>query len=167
VAKTFGYGPNGSSVPDVSGNIGVLGPALNYDLDFREIESGTGFKVYTDITSPVDQPATIRIAHKERANVYAGTSIDPSVYLPTRRGVDTIIEVREVWTESDSEDSSYLRQVPVRAAITLTLPAYGNVSTEDVEHLLSRLVVSLFEQSEDSIDTGLEALLHGVVDKRD
>lgn len=159
------HGPNDTAVGGLA-TVSLTVPPHNYDTDFRQTVSGPGLVVYTDVTSPTDQPSMLRIAQSERPNIYAGTSIDPSVFLPTKKGTDTIIEVREIWKEVDSTDLAFVRMFPVRAALTLTVPNYGSISDEDVEALVGRVVAALFDQGAATTDTGITALLHGVVDKR-
>jgi len=134
----------------------------------RVLEQGPRKVIYTDITAPVDQPSTIRIAQTSRPNIYAGTSIDPSMFLPTRKGTDTIIEVREVWSIVDSVDTTYLGYAPVRAALTLTLPDGGGISAVDVLELLGRVIGMglAADESDVTLVDGATNLLHGVVDTK-
>lgn len=164
MTKSLVFGPNGTPVGGVS-EVAITVAPLNYAADFRRVEEGASKIVYTDVTAPQDQPSTIRIAQQSRPNVYAGTTIDPSVFLPNKRGTDTIIEVREVWSEVDSADTSYLRMFPVRAALTLTVPDASQVTVAAVQRVVQRLFAALAEQGEANTDSGIAALLHGVVCK--
>lgn len=164
MAKTISYGPNGTAVAGVSDVVTTTLP-LNFTADFRSIEEGPSKVVYTDITAPQDRASTLRIAQSSRANIYSGTSIDPSVFLATKRGTDTIIEVRETHEETDSTDSTYLRHYPVRAALTLTLPDASQVTADAVVRLINRLVAAVATQGDDELTAGVTALLHGVVKK--
>lgn len=164
MTKSTSYGPNGTPVEGLASVTFTVAP-LNYDADFAELESGPGKVVYTDISSPQDQPSTLRIAQSSRPNIYAGTSIDPSVFLPSRKGVDTIVEVREVWSQTDSDDSTYLKQAPVRAALTLTLPENGIVTADAVARLVQRVVAALYLQGEATYANGIDAINHGALKK--
>lgn len=164
MTRSVSYGPNGTSVPDVTAVTFPVAP-LNYDADFQLIEDSARRVVYTDVTSPRTQPSTLRIAQQSRPNVYAGTTIDPAVFLPIKKGTDTIIELREVWSEVDSTDTSYLKLFPVRAAITLTLPDADQVTADAVLRLVARAVAALYVQGDDDHEAGIEALLRGVVKK--
>lgn len=164
MSKVLTHGPTNTDVPAITTCTFVVTP-LHFEADFRLIDSGPGKSVYTDITAPTDQPSTIRIAQTSRANVYAGTSIDPSVYLPSRRGTDTILECREIWVETDSTDTTYRKEIPVRCAITMTLPDTSAFADEDVEALVARTVALLFAQGEDTADGGINAILRGVTGK--
>lgn len=164
MAKVLSYGPNDTPVEGVT-NLTLTVPPLNFDADFRTLEDEPGRWVAIDVTSPQDQPSTLRIAQQSRPNVYAGTSIDPSVFLPTKKGLDTIIEIREVWSDTESTDPTYLRLAPVRAAITLTLPDSSLVTEDSVMRLVGRAVAALFAQGDATHSAGISALLHGVVRK--
>lgn len=158
----LGYGPNGTAVDGVTDVTFPVAP-LNYDADFRVLEEGPGKVVLTDITSPLNQPSTLRIAQSVRANVYANTEIDSSAYLSSKRGSDTIIEVREVWSKTESTDPSYERLFPVRCAITLTVPTDAIIDATSVKRLVARTVAGLATMGDNTYEDGIDALLHGVV----
>lgn len=165
MGKTIAYGPNGTAVAGVTAITFAVAP-LNFDADFQRIDGGAGSAwIATDVTSAREFPSTVRIAQQSRANVYAGTSIDPSCYLSTKRGTDTIVEVREVHSEVDSEDSTYLKAWPMRLAITLTAPDANQVDAASIQRMLARAVAALAVQGDDELTAGLNNLLHGVVRK--
>lgn len=162
MAKVLATGPSGTPIGGLAAVTYVI-PPLNYTADFRSLEEGPGRIVMTDITSPTDQPSTLRIAQTSKANVYAGTTIDASAFLANRRGTDTIVEVKEVWSISDAEDPSFLQLMPVRAAITLSLPTSNLITDELVSGLVGRAIAALFAQGDATNADGITALLHGVV----
>lgn len=166
MSRSLAHGPQGTPVEGIT-TVDITADPLNYDADFRLLESKPGHVIYTDLTSPIDQPNTLRISISERANVYAGTSIDPSVFLPTRKGMDIIIESRGVWKESDSTDPTFVHLMPVRAALTLTLPTCDLIDASQVNALVERVTAALFDQGATTTATGISALLHSVVEKRD
>lgn len=164
MAKVLTTGPNGTAIGGLA-TLTLAVPPLNYDADFRALESVPGKLVMTDITSPQDQPSTIRLAQTSRPNIYAGTSIDPSAFLASRKGVDTIVEAKEVWSITDAADPSFLQLMPARAAITLTLPVSSLVTADVVMGLVGRAVAALFAQGDATHDDGIDALLHGVLSR--
>lgn len=166
MAKTTSYGPVGTPVGDpVITAVTFEVTPLNFDADFRTVEEGASKIVLTDITSPQDQPSTIRISQAARPNVYAGTSIDASAYLPNKKGTDTVVEVREVHAVTDDTDPAFLLQFPVRAAFTLNVPDSAYVTPALVKRLLARVVAAMAEQASATLDSGIDALLHGAVKK--
>lgn len=162
--KSISHGPVDTTVDGVT-SVSLTGPPLNYDADYRVIEEGPGKVVYTHVKSPADRPSTLRIAQTSKANVYAGSTIDPSVYLPSKRGLDTIIEVREVWAVTDSADAAFLQYAPVRAALTLSLPDSGVITADDILLLVKRVTAALFDQGEITAEPCVTALQRGVVQK--
>lgn len=163
LTKQINMGPNGTAVSGLTALTDLAISPLNYDADFRVLEEGPSRVVMTDVTSPIDQPSTLRIAQTSRANIYAGTDIDPSAFLATRKGSDTIVEFREVWEETDSVDATYRALIPVRCAITLTLPVSASVTPGMVQDLITRTFSALYEQGDALSVDGITDLLHGVV----
>ncbi|DAD51167.1 coat protein [ssRNA phage SRR7976324_1] len=156
------HGPNGTPIDGLSALTFPVGP-LNFDADFRILEDEPGRVVMADVTSPYSQLSTIRIAQSSKPNVYAGTSIDPTAFLANRRGTDTILEVREVW--SDPLDATGPKLMPVRCAVTLSLPTCDAITASDVQALIARAVALAFRQGEATATNGINDLLHGVVRK--
>lgn len=163
MATVVDYGPDGSGIVGVTA---VTHPVqvLNFVADFATIEDVPGQVTITDITAPADRPSKIRIAQRERTNVYAGTSIDSGVFLPNKRGTDTLVEVTEVWEGTDTVLTDVLYHFPVRCAVSFTVPATEYVTSTEVSALIARtLAAALKVQDADGTAdlSGLEALLHG------
>lgn len=164
MSKSLAFGPNSSAVAGVSSLTFAPAP-INFAADMRKSDSGPGKVVYTDVTSPIDQPSTLRISQVAKANVYAGTSISPEAMLSNKRGIDTVLEIKETWKVTDSADTTFSRYAPARCAITLNLPLDEVVTAAAVKHLVDRAVAALFAQGDATITNGANALLHGVVEK--
>lgn len=156
------------SVQDpVVGDISLTADALNFDADWRIIDEGPGRVVYTNVQSPVDQPLTLRIAQTVRPNVYAGSAIELAAQLPTRRGCDTVIELKGTWAIGDSEDATFKRMFPVRIATTMNLPLCAEITDQVViDSLLAPMIAALAANRESTLQGGINDLLHGVVEKR-
>jgi len=158
------YGPSGTPVAEVATGIEIDTTivALNFDSDLMIEDEGPGKVIYTDITSPSDRPSTLRIAQTVRPNVYAGSGVPETLSLASKKGLDTVIEVKEVWEFVD-DDSFATYNFPVRCAITLNVPMSQYVTTAAVQDLLTRTIAGIAAPKEDTIGTGLDRLLHRVV----
>lgn len=140
-------------------------PILNWGTDLVLQSDEPTEKVYVNVTSPVDQQETIRIAQRRVANVYAGTDIDPSVYLPSKAGTSTLLEVRQFWAETSSTDETYRKIIPVRAGLSFTVPSYGNLTSAECLALAERALSVVFERASSNAD-GMTNLLRGVLVKK-
>lgn len=156
------YGPNGTPVGGLASVTETFSP-LNFDADFVELEDGAGKVVYTDVTAPTDRPSTLRIAQTVRPNIYAGTGISDLSMLPSRKGVDTVVEIKETWQNTDA--AGVVTLLPVRCAITMNLPQSSVVTADAVERLIQRVVAACYKQADGDMTAGLNALLHNVVKK--
>jgi hypothetical protein len=163
VAKEISAGYTDSPVTGFA-SLDLSLPALNYEEDFRLLHDEPGEVVMTNVTAPIDQPETIRFASRKVGNVYAASDIDPSAYLPTRQGVSTLVETRQVWEETSTTDDSYRKLVPVRCGISITVPSYGALTAEMVEDLILRTVAALYDQADDT-SAGIASILRGVLAK--
>lgn len=165
MAKSISVGYVDTAVGGFANNPQTL-VALNWKVDHTLLSNVPGEAITTNLTCPVDQAETFRFAQRKVANVYAGTDVDPSAYLPIRQGTSTLIEVRELWVETDSVDSTYRKIIPVKCGITLTLPQYGNISADQALAVVKRALSGAFETGVGT-STGMAALLRGVMVKKD
>lgn len=139
-------------------------PGLNYPVDYRVLSNVPGEVVLTNVTAPVDQPEIARFAQRAKSNVYLGTDIDPSAYLPVRNGTSTLVELRQTLVETDSTDATYRKLIPMRVAVTIDLPSYGNITDAIVLALAERGIALLFEKG--VVDaTGFKAFQRGILKK--
>jgi len=165
MTKSIVTGPTDTAFSG-STTLAVPIPGLNWTADFRMLPSSPGEVVATNVTTPVDQPETVRFSQRAKANIYQGTNIDPTAYLPVKNGTSTLLELRQTLVETDSGDASYRKLIPVRAAITLDIPSYGNVTAAMVLSLVQRAVALAFEKGVVT-STGLSAIQRGVLKKVD
>lgn len=134
---------------------------LNFGADFRVKSEQSGKEVVlTNITSPSDRPEKIRTAYNEVANVYSGSGVEPSVYAPTKRGVNVLCQVTEVISVTDDTDADYRVDLPVSAHLVIKVPASEYISAADVQTLVGRLLSGLFDTGV-ATTSRLEAILRG------
>lgn len=164
MTKSVSLGPNPTAVGGVA-SVGFAPAPINFSTDMKKIETGPGKVIYTDVTAPSDRRYTLRIAQQSRPNIYAGTTIDPSVFLSSKRGTDTVVEIKGILEVTDSVDTTFLQQAPYRLALTMTLPESQFISATEMKAMLDRLVAALATQGDDEILAGLTNLAHGVVEK--
>jgi len=164
MTKSVNYGPNGTDVPAI-GTIDLVVEPINFTADFLPLSLEAGASIYTDSTAPVDRPSTLRFATRDVANVYAQTSIDPSVYLPSRKGRDIVVQVQEVIAITDSVDTDLLYHVPIKGTLTLNMPLDEAITAAVPVHVVHRLLAAIARQGEDGISVGMAALLRGVTTK--
>lgn len=134
---------------------------LNIEQNFRVKSNQPGAEVVlTNITSPVDRPEKIRIAYSDIANVYSGTTIEPSLTAPTKRGVSVLAQVTETLSITDDADPDYRIDLPVSYHMVIKVPASEHITASDIQTGLGRLLSSLFDTGV-STTSRLEAILRG------
>lgn len=141
-------------------------PGLNWTTDYRMLVNNPGEVIATNVTAPVDQPELVRFSQRAKTNMYQGSDIDPSAYLPIKNGTSTLCELRQTWAETDSGDAAYKKLMTPRCAITLDLPSYGNITAAMVLALVERTVALMFEKGVVT-STGVNAIQRGVLKKVD
>lgn len=139
---------------------------LNFGADFSIKESKANEVVLTNIRADIDRPETIRLSWSTLTDVYRNSSIDPSVYAPSRKGVNVLAQVTNVLSISPSANSEARVDIPVSTHLVIKTGAQAEITADVIITQVSRLLSSLFETGK--TDTSrLEAILRGALVPKD
>lgn len=133
---------------------------VNFGADFKVKMDVPGEVILTNLTSPVVYPERMRISVSDVANVYTGSSIEPSLYSPTKKGTSLLVQLTEVWKVTDGAAPTMEIALPVSAHIVIKVPNHELVTPAAVQTLVGRLISGLYETGETST-TRLTAMLRG------
>jgi hypothetical protein len=149
---------------DTTNETSLVTAAVGFDFstDFRVKQDQPNETKLVNTTSPIDRPEQIRIAYSEVSDVYNNTSIDPSVYAASRKGVQILAQLSDVYSLTDSVDASYRVDLPVSAHIVIRIPACEHISSSDVLALVGRLNGCLYDNQVVNADR-LQAMLRGAL----
>lgn len=133
---------------------------VNFKADWRVRYNEPDEAILTNLSSPVVYPERMRISASDVANVYNGSSVEPSLYAPTKKGRSILVQVNEIWKVTDSEDATYEVALPVQCHLVIKVPNHELVTPDAIQTLVGRCVSGLFETG--SSATGrIGALLRG------
>jgi hypothetical protein len=160
-----------SDTPIPSGTVATLTvDPLNFGTDFRRgMEKGTSSSssaTVMNVTTPTSFPESFRFEASAVTNVYNNTSIEKTLYAPTKMGASVLCSLDDVWTVTDTEDPSYCIALPMHAHLVLRVPNNENLTSSDVRSLICRLLGGLFESGSDD-NSRISALLRGAVLPKD
>lgn len=133
---------------------------LNFKADFRVKSSQPNEIVLANITSPVDRPEQMRVAFSNIANVYSGTSIEPSVAAPTKRGISVLCQVTDIISVTDDADPDYRIDLPVSYHLVIKIPANENLTSTLIQEGVGRMISGLFDTGSTAL-TRIESLIRG------
>lgn len=156
MAKTLNKG----YVDTVSTTKNVAIPTLSWAVDYKTKVDTPDEVVLTNVTSPLDRPETIRFGYTEVKDVYKNTSIDASVYAPTKRGVQLLAQINDVYSVTDSVDAEYRVDLPVQAHMVIKVPASEVITADVVKELVLRSVASFFNTA-DVTSEKIAAMIRG------
>lgn len=135
LSTSFGYEAASSSL-----NVSV--PVLDYkDFSPRKVEA-TEVEL-TNMTSPVDQPETLRFAITPINNVYQNTGVDPAYYGASRKGFSVLVQLNDILRVTDSVKPEFVQDFPVSAHIVIRGASSQYVSSDNVYSVVKRLVAAL------------------------
>lgn len=133
---------------------------LNFGADFRVQSDSKGEMILTNITSPLDRGETIQQSYSNISNIYEKTGIDPSVYAPSKRGVNIYTKLSDTYAVTDSVDADFLQHLPVSVSIVVRTASSEYLTAADVQTVVARAVSCLYDTDDEST-TRLNAILRG------
>lgn len=140
--------------------------ALNFAADYRVTQRKGNEVTLTNITAPTDAPETYRFGYSEIPNIYMDTGIEKSMWLPTKRGLSVILQLKSVYSLSDSADATYRALLPMWAHMVLRYPNHQLVTPAVVQTHIKRMLAGLYDTG--TTDTSrLSALMRGSVLPKD
>lgn len=133
---------------------------LNYSADFVAQDKSDKRFVGANKTSPIDQLETIRVQATDIPDVYKGTTIDPAVYAPSRKGLSLVCQVNDILRVTDTVDASFMADLPISCHIVMKVPSSSFITAAQVETVLTR-AISLFYNSNSVLTDRIGSLLRG------
>lgn len=147
---SFGYTDSVSTEKNISV------PDLSYSADFAEDDktakrsssSASSELIITNLTSPTDQPETIRWGYESIADIYRNTGIDPSFMSVSKRGASLVGQVNDLLRVTPADDSGCcsMQQImlPIEAHWVLKFPISQYVTPEIALQVLERAFATAY-----------------------
>lgn len=140
---------------------------VNFGADFVEKNTTSkGEVLLTNVTAPVGMPETFRYAIQPIADVYKGSEVDPSLRTSGKRGYSLVISHVCYARETDPNDPTYERVLPVMGHTVLKFPATESLTAEFMLQAFQRLLAGWFETGLHSASR-LAQLIRGVLKPSD
>jgi hypothetical protein len=133
---------------------------LNFTSDFRVGQTKADQIVLVNLTSPNDRIEKATIAFSNIKDIYQNTEIDPSVYAPSRRGINLYVQLKDTYSVTDDVDADFEQHLPISVSMTIRVPASQFLTAEHVQTVLARAVSLLYDQNSIAV-TRLNSLLKG------
>lgn len=160
ITKSWGYkNPVSTYKKDI--------PVLD-NADFAVTETATMSTSYTNITSPIDQAETVKVSTKKVNNVYSGSGVMPSYMAVTKEGVQSLIQVRDIYSiQSDGTTSStgesccspWRIDLPSKVNITIQVPKSQYFGAAEAMAVINR-AIGVLQHAADDV-TILNEILRG------
>lgn len=148
--------------PVTTAETALVTSAVGFDFagNFSVKSNVPGEAKIVNMTTPIDRPEALRFAYSEVSDVYNNTSIDPSVYASSRKGVQLLVQLTDVYSLTDDVDPEYRVDLPVSAHLVIKVPACEYISDSDILDLTNRLIGGLYDGQVVN-STRIQALLRG------
>ena len=118
---------------------------LNFPVDFVVKNRSNKEAVLANLTSPLGAVETIRFAVNDVSNVYSGTQIQPTLWATSKHGVSMLVQLNEIFSITDTADTSFRQDLPVSAHIVLKVPDSEFITGDVMKTIIGRLVDAMFD----------------------
>jgi hypothetical protein len=132
----------------------------NFGVDWRTKSDEPEEVVITNMNAPVAYPERFRTGASDIADIYKGTGISSTEYSASRKGRNILSQLTEVWTVTDTVDTTYKVALPVSCHIVLKVPEDPAITADDILTLIGRNVSGLFDSGSET-GSRLQALMRG------
>lgn len=163
MATSFGY------TDKLSATKNVAIPQLSYSTDYSVKSETPNEVVITNVTSPLDQPETIRFAQQPVRDIYNGSAVDPTAMSVSRQGISLVIQVNDILrvTPDSSEstcccDGGYM-DFPISTHIVIRTPVAQYITADTVMTVVKRNIAALFGEGADVTSGRLNQMLRGAL----
>lgn len=117
---------------------------LNLPVDFVVKSRNAKDVTLSNITSPLGAVETIRFAVNDVANVYTGSSIQPTLWATSKHGVSVLAQINEIFSITDTVDATFRQDLPMSAHIVLKVPDSEFMTGDLLKAIVGRLADTLF-----------------------
>lgn len=130
----------------------VTTPILNYAKDFAKITDGvTEASIKNTTGASISSSEKFRFGSTPVKNVYTGTNTDITSQLPSKAGVQTLIELSETYRAVNSV-SGIEYEIPCVARLVMRIPTSQPVKNAIIVDLIGRLITSLYSDTSKTRD---------------
>lgn len=154
---SFGYT---DTAPAGGATKALTRPNLNFAANYSVSTSGDLKAIIVNRTSPMDQPETFRFQETNVANIYEGTSIDPSVYATSKAGISLVVQEQSILRVTDTVDPSFQVDLPLSVHVVVKVPKSQYITAANIETAIARCVSGFYE-TDSTGTTRIEALVRG------
>lgn len=136
---------------------------VNFGADWAQVPSSKkGEVLLTNITCPQGFPERFRYSSAKVANVYANSGISSAYHLPSSDGTKVLVQLTEVWNQTDDADASVDKRAPISGYIVLTYPNDKIVTAARMETFIARLLSGFYNSGVVTTER-LNAILRGAL----
>lgn len=125
-------------------------PSLTFATDWavQNVDVPNGVRL-TNLTAPTDFESKVQYETRDRANVYAGTTVDRVYWSASLKGKTIVVDMRDTPYLTNSDDATFLQAFPIKTRLEMTFPTNQYVDEHVLAHEFYRFC-SLFSESADT-----------------
>lgn len=154
----FTFGTTDTAVSDITAP-SITVPVLNFPIDYRLKSDSPKEVILSNITSPLDQPESIRYGYSDIANIYANAGLNSDQVIGSKNGMSILTQLNTTLKITDDTGATVLGYLPISAHVVLKVPKSGYITEDILKSVTSRLIGTLYSDGKSNVMT----LLRGAI----
>lgn len=134
---------------------------IDWASNFGAVDLTARQTIVTNVTSPVDQPEKVTFSTRSVKDIYGSSNINPAFRDVRSDGLSVVTILEDVLSVTDTEDSTYRVDFPVKVTLTITAPVSGYMTGDALLHAATRAIGATFDHGSVT-GTRLAELYRGV-----
>lgn len=128
-------------------------PVINFPIDYRVKVDNSKEVVITNITTPLDQPESIRFGYSEISDIYKNAGLNTDQIIGSKNGLSVLAQLNTTLKVTDDTSATVLGYLPISAHIVLKVPKSGYITDDVLKSVISRLVGTCYNEGKFNLMT--------------
>lgn len=137
-------------------------PSLTWASDWApmNISVPNGVRL-TNLTCPTDFEQKVQYETRDRANVYAGSTVDRVYWAASLKGKEIIVDFRDTPYITNTDDATFIQAFPIKQRYSITFPVNQYVDETVLAHEFYRFCAMVSETGETGVEQWFKRHMRG------
>lgn len=128
-------------------------PVINYPIDYRVKVDGPKDVIITNVTTPLDQPESVRYGYSDISDIYKNAGLNTDQVIGSKNGLSVLTQLNTTLKVTDDTGATVLGYLPITAHLVVKVPKSGYITDAILQSVVSRLVATCYSDGKFNLMT--------------
>lgn len=138
-------------------------PVINFNSDYRIRKSADSETIVTNVTTPFDQPESVRYSIQDVKDIYKNAGLNSDQITGSKEGVSLVAQLNTTLKVTDDTATTAIGYFPITAHLVIKCPKSGYITESVLTQVIARLNGTLYAETG---KTNIVALLKGALNPK-